>query len=74
MFRTKRSREQARARGAMMAREWISAIGREVAFKPAFVEVERLPPRTRGMIRLVFGINLDGSRTLLSKAYDLVRI
>jgi hypothetical protein len=71
VFRTKRSKERARARGAILARQWIQAIASDVATRPLALTVEALPPRTRAQVQLTFCVYPDGTRELLSHMYRM---
>lgn len=66
MFRTKRSKERARARGRMLARQWVQEIASDVATRPLAISVEALPPRSKAHLQLLFRINPDGTRDLMN--------
>lgn len=69
MFRTKRSKERARRRGRFLARRWTSEIASDIATRPLVVGTDGLPPYSRGILGLLFRINANGTRDLLSHNY-----
>lgn len=65
MFRTKRSKERARARGRIQARTWLSTIQTDVATATTGQPREMKSYKGSPMLSLVFGMNPDGTRQLL---------